>query len=227
MNRSAPETVRAFAIWRGLEIVTGVFAAALTAGLFTLFFGSAVARKSLRDAYVKEKPKLAPGELGDLQILAIGGGVMCVLIALVWSAFDLPALTQIAITLLVCLERDPVSARLRGAQRIGGTALGGLLGLAAIALGIDLLSAWLLVLFGGLYLFARLHHFGGGNAYIGTQGGIAYMFCLVSGAGPPDTIMPVVNRLAGMLSGVVLLLAVLILVEAVTARLDAGRPAAG
>lgn len=223
---ASPEGVRAFAIWRGLEIVIGVFAAALTAGLFTLFFGSPVARKSLHDAYLREKPKLSPQELSDLQVLALGGGAMCVLIALVWSWFDLPALTQIGITLLVCLERDPVSARLRGAQRIGGTLLGGLLGLAAMAPGTDLMPVWLLLLFGGIYLFARLHHFGGGDAYIGTQGGIAFMFCLISGSGPPESLMPVANRLAGMLAGIVLLLAVLVVVEAVLARRDAARRAA-
>lgn len=223
----APDTVRAFAIWRTLEIVTGVLAMALTAGLFTTFFGSAHARKSLRDAYLREKPKLTPRELRDIHILAVGGGGMTVLIALLWSIYDLPALTQIGITLLAVLDRDPVGTRIRGWQRIAGTVLGGLLGLAVIAAGIDLLPIWLLLLFLGLFLFAGLHHFGGGSAYIGTQGGIAYMFCLVSGAGPPETFMPVVNRLAGMMSGIFLLLVVLILVEAVTARLDARRPPAG
>jgi uncharacterized membrane protein YccC len=43
-------------------------------------------------------------------------------------------------------------------------------------------------------------------AYVGTQGGVAFILTLVTGIGPPDTIMPAVSRIAGMLCGVGILL---------------------
>jgi Biotin-lipoyl like len=46
------------------------------------------------------------------------------------------------------------------------------------------------------------------DGLMGTQGGVALIIALVSGFGPPDSILPAVNRIAGMLCGVGILLCV-------------------
>ena len=55
---------------------------------------------------------------------------------------------------------------------------------------------------------AHLYHGRSGYSYVGLQGGFAFILAMVTGLGPPDTIEPVVERVAGMLIGVVILLAV-------------------
>jgi hypothetical protein len=64
------------------------------------------------------------------------------------------------------------------------------------------------MLVGGIFLFSLLHHSVSRWAYVGTQGGVALIIALVSGFGPPDSILPAVNRIAGMLCGVGVLLCV-------------------
>jgi hypothetical protein len=45
-------------------------------------------------------------------------------------------------------------------------------------------------------------------SYVGTQGGVAFLLALITGTGPSDSIMPAVNRIAGMLCGVAILFTV-------------------
>jgi hypothetical protein len=67
------------------------------------------------------------------------------------------------------------------------------------------LVIWSLFLAGGIVCLSRLHLGKGAWSYVGTQGGVAFIVALVTGDQPPDSILPVVNRIAGMISGVVIL----------------------
>ena len=64
------------------------------------------------------------------------------------------------------------------------------------------------MLIAGVFLFSLIHHSMSRWAYVGTQGGVAFILALVTGIGPPDSMMPAVNRIAGMLCGVGILLCV-------------------
>ncbi|MGE0418073.1 MAG: hypothetical protein AB7O80_14815, partial [Acetobacteraceae bacterium] len=44
--------------------------------------------------------------------------------------------------------------------------------------------------------------------YVGTQGVVAFIITLVQGLGPPDSLAPAVQRMAGILVGLLVLLAV-------------------
>ena len=63
-------------------------------------------------------------------------------------------------------------------------------------------------LFAGVFLFSLIHQGTSRWVYVGTQGGVAFILALVTGMGPPDSMMPAVNRIAGMLCGVGILLCV-------------------
>ena len=110
------------------------------------------------------------------------------------------------ISCLVVLDRDGASTHFRGMQRILGCLAGGALGLLTVRLGPDSFFIWSAMLIAGVFLFALIHHGGSRWAYVGTQGGVAFILALVTGAGPPDSIVPAVNRIAGMLCGVGILL---------------------
>lgn len=138
---------------------------------------------------------------------------MAVLIPLLWARFELPSLIQIGITVLVLIDPKTRTSRDKGKQRLYGCLLGGLVGLLAVALPGESLLLWLGNLFVAMFLFLRLHLSQSRWAYVGTQAAIAFLLCAITGTGPPDTIVPIVNRLGGILCGVVILMLVTKLVD--------------
>ena len=128
------------------------------------------------------------------------------LTVVLWSWLNLPALSQIVISCLVVLDRDGASTHFRGLQRILGCFAGGACGLMTVCLGPDSFLIWSVLLVGGIFLFSLIHHGTSQWAYVGTQGGVAFILALVTGLGPPDSIAPAVDRIAGMLCGVGILL---------------------
>ncbi|TDH61018.1 hypothetical protein E2C06_18745 [Dankookia rubra] len=205
----------AFARARCLEIVCGVVVATLC------------------DAVLGGPPEAAaPAPAGaapaaDLDRLGLVGGLVLALVPLLWAQFELPSVVQGAITALVVLDRDIGAARVRGRQRMLGCVLGGGLGALLLALGPDALSLWLAAFGGGLLVFARLHHGGGPDAYVGTQGGVALIMAMASGNGPPDTLQPALDRLAGVVLGTALVVGVsLLLAAGARARAAGAQPVA-
>ena len=65
---------------------------------------------------------------------------------------------------------------------------------------------FILVVVGRFYFwtgpFTGLHLSDSSWAYVGTQGGIAFIMSLVTGNGPPNSLAPATNRLGGMMFGV-------------------------
>jgi uncharacterized membrane protein YccC len=136
-----------------------------------------------------------------------------IVILILWLWLNLPSLPQIIITCLVVLDRDGASTHFRGLQRILGCLAGGTFGLLTVSLGPDSFLIWSVMLIGGVFLFSLIHHGGSRWAYVGTQGGVAFILALVTGPGPPDSIVPAVSRIAGMLCGVGILLCVCFVFE--------------
>ncbi|MFG1346781.1 hypothetical protein V5F59_17975 [Xanthobacter autotrophicus DSM 431] len=97
----------------------------------------------------------------------------------IWSWFLIPSMPQAVGSTLAVLDRDFASVKVRARQRFLGCALGA-------GLGLDALPVYATVLFAGIF-FSRLHNGGGPQSYIGTQGGIAFITAMVTGAGPPSS----------------------------------------
>ena len=51
-----------------------------------------------------------------------------------------------------------------------------------------------------------------GVGYVGTQAGMVYIITLVQGASPPESIMPGIERFAGIVGGLAILLIVSLLI---------------
>ncbi len=146
---------------------------------------------------------------------AVRCGLAVMLMPVIWNMFDLPSLSQMAITATAVMA-VPVSTDNRsemrsivagrGVLRILGCLLGGLLGL--ICLGIQLTSypLWLLVLFGGVWICAHVQASKAAISYSGNQAAIVFIVMIVQGFGPPDSLAPGVERLAGILGGLSVLL---------------------
>jgi uncharacterized membrane protein YccC len=144
---------------------------------------------------------------------AIRAGVTVALIPVVWSAFVLPGVSQMAVTLTAVLA-TPVTAapdethrRIvdRGLQRLLGCFIGGLLALAVLGLGFASLVPWLVALAGGIWLFAYVQHGSHDATYAATQGGVVFMMTLVQGTGPPASMIPGIDRFVGISLGLLML----------------------
>jgi uncharacterized membrane protein YccC len=194
------------ALFRAFEVTCGVVAATFIE-LLLYYQNSAIDSKT---APPKQTDKaIAPAmDRSNALRLATIGGVTTMLIPILWSWLSLPSLSQIVISSLVVLDRDGASTHFRGLQRVLGCLVGGAFGLLIIRLGPDSFLIWSVMLVAGIFLFSLLHHSTSRWSYVGTQGGVAFILALVTGIGPPDSIMPAVNRIAGMLCGVGILLCV-------------------
>jgi uncharacterized membrane protein YccC len=150
---------------------------------------------------------------------AIRSGVAVALMPIVWSTFDLPGATQMAITLAAVLA-TPVMADLdethrriigRGMQRLLGCLIGGLLALALLVLNLDSVLPWLIALAGGVWLFAYVQHGTHDATYVGIQAGVVFIITLVQGSGPPESILPGIDRFVGIVLGLLMLSAAMFL----------------
>jgi uncharacterized membrane protein YccC len=194
-----PGQIFHFAIFRGSEVICGVVAAT---------FVELLLYPKKAPATPADKSSAPTMDRPTALRLAMIGGVAVMLIPILWSWLNLPSLAQIVVTCLVVLDRDGAATHFRGLQRVMGCLAGGACGLLTIRLGPDSFLIWSVMLVAGVFLFSLIHHGGSRWAYVGTQGGVAFILALVTGVGPPESIMPAVNRIAGMLCGVGILLCV-------------------
>ncbi len=151
---------------------------------------------------------------------AIRTGISVMLLPWAWSWFDLPGLSQMAVTVAAVMAVPVLSdhplenGRLiagRAVQRVLGCALGGIAALAALALSSGTFLPWILLLAAGVWLGSYVQTTARGVGYIGTQASIVWIMMIVQGWGPPDSILPGLDRLAGILAGLAILLVVSLL----------------
>jgi uncharacterized membrane protein YccC len=150
--------------------------------------------------------------------LRAGVGVM--LVPLVWSWLELPSLSQTAITITAVMAVPALSSDAganqrkiteRALHRILGCLSGGIAGLACLAVSIDSLLPWMLMLTTGIWIAAHIQASERGIGYVGTQGGVVFISTLVQGTGPAVSILPGIERFVGITGGLLILLAVLLL----------------
>ncbi|MBV8969870.1 MAG: FUSC family protein [Verrucomicrobia bacterium] len=220
------------AVYRGLEIICGVVAASIGDAVLVAWFrptdfakasSFAKATEDKSPAQPKNKPAVATAvSAADLKI-AVASGLSAIAIPLLWLIFQLPEIAQSLVTALVTLQGDKSQSRNRGSQRIAGCLLGGALGLLFALTGLRSFGWWSITFVAGLTIMAILHVGTSRFAYLGTQGGVAFIMALVSENGPPENIWPALSRLSGMILGVVVTIVILQLVELVAE--SAGRRA--
>nr|WP_294518041.1 FUSC family protein [uncultured Rhodopila sp.] len=148
---------------------------------------------------------------------ALRAGIGVMLVPLVWNWLELPSLSQTAVTVTAVMAvpalsgdsaRDQQTVTERGLHRFLGCLLGGLAGLGCLALSVDSLMPWLLMLTAVVWIAAHVQGSVRGIGYIGTQGAVVFICTLVQGSGPPQSLTPGIERFAGITGGLLILLAV-------------------
>ncbi|MGF7158884.1 putative membrane protein YccC [Rhodoligotrophos appendicifer] len=201
-NVSDPADVFQFVVSRGLEVTVGVVA--------YFVVETAAGRLVPQAEHPGEPAKISATDLVEVEHAAIVSSLTCVVAIVAWIWFDLPSILQIIVSAVILVDQKMTTMITRSWQRLLGCLVGAGVGIPIAMLGIETLPAWSILLLGGLFLFAQIHHGDPRVAYIGTQAGFAYIMALVTGPAPAATILPAVERLVGMTSGVVILLLVVI-----------------
>jgi len=157
---------------------------------------------------------------------ALNAGIAAMLLLPIWSFLDLPGPSQMAVTIAAVLAIPVVSGDPRQASRLVvrrsvhrgvGCLLGGSIALVLLALPLaDVFVPWLLVLGAGTWLGTHVQTSTRGMGYVGTQGAVAFIITWVQGNGPPTSIVPGVERFAGIAGGLVILSLVLAVITPLT-----------
>jgi uncharacterized membrane protein YccC len=210
---SDPSSALSVGANRTLEVVIGTTAAMAVALLIA----------PAEDA-VPQGPAPGWSDLRGAQWPAVGhalrAGVGVMLVPLVWSWLELPSLSQTAITITAVMAVPALSSDAganqrkiteRALHRILGCLSGGIAGLACLAVSIDSLLPWMLMLTTGIWIAAHIQASERGIGYVGTQGGVVFISTLVQGTGPAVSILPGIERFVGITGGLLILLAVLLL----------------
>jgi uncharacterized membrane protein YccC len=116
--------------------------------------------------------------------------------------------------ILLAMRRGPAWVAV---NRVAGCVLGGAYGLLCMRLVGDAFAIWIPLLFGGLYVCCYIKERDGAASYTGHQAAIAVIMSMVQGLAPSQDILPAIERLVGMIGGIV----VVIVAQAVAAPLVA------
>jgi uncharacterized membrane protein YccC len=158
---------------------------------------------------------------------AVSAGLGVMLVPLVWMWLELPNLSQTAITVAAvmavpALSSDEIANQEkitgRAMYRLLGCFLGGVTGLACLALSLESFLPWLLILTTGIWIAAHVQSSRRGIGYVGTQGAVVFITMLVQDWGPPTSILQGIDRFAGISGGLVILLLVSLLTAPLTPR---------
>lgn len=190
-----PHAAFDIAVNRALEVITGVSVTYLV---------ELIAAPDDAPAPVQDKPGIfaAPVD-AELLATAVTGGLAAASIPIIWETLQLPGLSQTPITafiILAAMRRQPL---MKALNRLAGCFLGGLYGLWCMHFVDDDLALWLVLLFVGLYLACHVKHAMGEASESGQQAGIAIILAMVQGQAPSETLLPAIDRLVGIIGGII------------------------
>jgi uncharacterized membrane protein YccC len=129
------------------------------------------------------------------------------------STLAVTAVAVMAIPTTAILEPDGRTVVQRALHRLVGCALGALLGLLCLYWVGSNFLVWLLLLMGGIWLTSQIQSGNTGIGYVGTQAGLAFLLSMIQGEGPPLSPLPGIDRFAGIMAGLSVLLVITMLIS--------------
>jgi uncharacterized membrane protein YccC len=214
---AAPGTVVPFVVIRIAEIVIGSLCSAFVALVFAMIHPDPV------PPTIKAGPGIPLWRgLFDAAWLAENwphlrhaarGAVALGMLAVVWRVIELQDFIGTAVTsfMVMLVPAAPIRAgkedavRERGVHRLVGCSLGGCCALLCLPFIDDSLLLWSLSLSVGSWLAAWIQNGPEGVSYAGSQFALCFLVTLVQGSAAPDVILPGLERLEGVVIGLVVL----------------------
>ena len=212
MSLNDPTQAFEIACYRTLDVAVGVSCAMVTA-------------KLLQEWHAEPAPT-APGwrHLLGAQWPSVLHGVRAaisvVTVMIVWVMVDLPDVGEMAVTIAVVMAAPLIAdggtttrhlVAEKSFHRFMGCLLGGIVALACLALQVESFFWWLAMLGGVVWVGMHIQMGRHGVPYVGTQFAFVFVVTMVQGLAPPDSIMPGVDRFAGITGGLGILMIVSLL----------------
>lgn len=122
------------------------------------------------------------------------------------STLAVTAVAVMAVPTTAVLEPDGRTVVQRAVHRLVGCALGALLGLLCLHWVGQNFLLWLLLLMAGVWLDSQIQSGTTGISYVGTQAALAFLLSMIQGQGPPISPTPGIDRFAGIMAGLSVLL---------------------
>ena len=124
------------------------------------------------------------------------------------STLAVTAVAVMAVPTTAVLEPDARTVIQRAVYRLVGCAFGAALGLVCLYwVGASFL-VWLIMLMAGVWLSSQIQSGSTGIGYVGTQAGFAILLSMIQGQGPPLSPTPGLDRFAGIMAGLTVLLVI-------------------
>jgi uncharacterized membrane protein YccC len=212
MSLNDPQQAFTVACYRTLEVAVGVASAIIVANL-------------LQDWHADPPPTM-PGwrHLLEAQWPVVLHGarsaIAVVAVMMIWIMIDLPQVTEMAITVAVVMAA-PIAAggglstrhgvTVRSIHRVLGCLIGGMIALGCLALNVTAFPWWLAMIGAAVWVGMHVQVGPHGVGYVGTQAAFVFIVTLIQGAAPPSSIMPGIDRFAGITGGLAILLVVSLL----------------
>jgi len=212
MSLNDPTLAFKIACDRALDVAVGVSCAMVTANV-------------LQDWHA-DPPPTVPGwrHLLGAQwpsvLHGVRAAVSVVTVLIIWVMVDLPDVGEMAITIAVVMAAPLIAdggtttrhlVAEKSFHRFMGCLLGGIVALACLALQIESFFWWLAMIGGVVWVGMHIQMGRHGIAYVGTQFAFVFIVTMVQGLAPPDSIMPGVDRFAGITGGLGILMIVSLL----------------
>jgi uncharacterized membrane protein YccC len=197
---------------RTMEVGVGVTAAIIVARL-------------LQDWHA-EPPPITPGWrhlLGAQWPVVLHGArsaIAVVVVLQIWILIDLPQVTEMAVTVAVVMSAPVIAdgglgtrhaVAVRSIHRFIGCLIGGLMALGGLALNVESFVWWLGMIGAAVWVGMHVQVGKHGVGYVGTQAAFVFIITMIQGAAPPSSIMPGIDRFAGITGGLAILLIVSLL----------------
>lgn len=212
MSLNDPTQAFQIACYRTLDVAVGVSCAMVTA-------------KLLQDWHA-EPPATSPGWrhlLGAQWPSVLHGfraAISVITVMIVWVMADLPDVGEMAVTIAVVMAAPLIAdggtttrhlVAEKSFHRFMGCMLGGIVALGCLALQVESFFWWLAMIGGVVWVGMHIQMGRHGVPYVGTQFAFVFVVTMVQGLAPPDSIMPGVDRFAGITGGLGILMIVSLL----------------
>jgi uncharacterized membrane protein YccC len=143
------------------------------------------------------------------------------------STMAVTSVAVMSVPTTAILEPDARTVVQRAIYRLLGCALGALLGLIYLYwVGSDF-AVWLMLLVSGVWLSSQIQSGSTGIGYVGTQAGLAFLLSMIQGQGAPTSPTPGLDRFAGIMAGLSLLLVITMAMSLFRLRPAPTAPASG
>jgi uncharacterized membrane protein YccC len=129
------------------------------------------------------------------------------------STMAVTAVAVMAVPTTAVIEPDGRTIIQRAAYRLVGCALGAVLGLFCVHWVGTSFLAWFLLLMAGTWLSSQIQSGSTNIGYVGTQAGLAFLLSMIQGQGPPLSPLPGIDRFAGIMAGLSVLLVITMVVS--------------